>query len=378
MKLPSNLQQRYDQVVAKYPAISTDTFLRALLIYEGVNIDERTSFPDPFCYSELSFHLPHYFTVPVMAFMKPGAPFSILKTGPEAVNLLYQGKFVDQVEAFEERYYDLKKKTEPFYFFVYNPNGDLVLKLNPIQLCDFFQNSRGEMPCFFCFRNDMVQRFRNIKADDLIQQIIDTETAHDNLTTLKHVQEISIITGSYLNNDEYADEMVKLIGGLKRKLKRPDLRAVIGSHEGTGKEMYHRLKEAGVTHFTFAVESLDDSSRAQRMPNRKGRVPISEVLRDIESAVEVFGEDGVIVRLVAGLGDPLDTDFETKIKRIRSLGSRGQGPWWDVNIFIPFTHYHWRLFDKERPYTLDYVFEYYNIINRHVTPERKIRFKASA
>jgi hypothetical protein len=373
--LPSKLQEQYRSVASNYPHVTEENFARILLLYHGINYDGQSSFPDHFTHYELIFTVQRLSVLPVLTLFNPLSPFHLIKTNDEhKFALLYANQFVDYVPDFEQRPFDYQKE-EPFYFYVTEINGDLVLKLNPIQLCDFFQNARGELPCSFCFRNDMVQRFRNITAADLVTKIWAEESKRDHCQTLMSIDEISIVTGSYPNDAAYLSEVTTLVQGLKSKI-RPDLRVVVGSHEGKELATYQTLHQAGVTVFAFPLESLDDRIRPTKMKNRKGLVPIQAMEANIQKAVSVFGTDGVILRLVMGIGDELDAQFVERVTRLSQLGG-GRGAWWNLNVYMPFTHYHWRLFTENRPFDLDYIFKYCDIINAHVPSERQIKFKVS-
>lgn len=371
----NNLDKWFQTIRNRFPNLTRENFNRLIMLYYGVNFNHKDSFPDPFTHYEIIYTAHTLSKDPVLTFWEPHSPFSFIETGiPGEKVLLYEGKYIDTVTNFEQKSFD-NKKPEPFYFYVREIKDELVLKLNPIQLCDFFQNPSGMRPCSFCFRNDMVSRFRNISAVDLVKLVIHTEQKRDNLKTLKSIDELSIVTGSYTNNDEYIDEISTLVKGL-RSLVSDSLRVVVGSHEGRGKTHYQKLKQAGVTVFAFPVESVDDAVRESQMNNRKGAVPIRAMLKYLKEAIHIFGEEGVIVRLVAGMGDKLTEDFTNTIKRISQMGTR-KGPYFNINEYMPFTHYHWRLFRSKRPFTLDYLFHYQHIINTYVPKERQLRFKIS-
>lgn len=368
------LNNWYSDIHDRYPYLTRENFHRLIMLFYGLDYKKQDSYPDPFTHYELIYTASRLSKIPVLTLLSARSPFSLRDLGNGGKKLLfYKQQFVDTVSDFEQRFFDMKKN-EPFYFYVREVNGDLVLKLNPIQLCDFFQNPDGMRPCSFCFRNDMVSRFRNIKAADLVKLIIDQEDKKDKMKTLKSIDEISIVTGSYQNDDQYVKEIAILVKGIK-PLVSSKLRVVVGSHEGRGKEMYQRLKEAGVSVFAFPVESLDDVVRKKEMKNRKGIVPMDRIITYIKEAVEIFGDDGVILRLVAGMGDRLTQEFEKRIEYISQLGENG--PFWNINEYMPFTHYHWRKFQKKRPFTLEYLFAYCNIINKYVPADRQIRFKIS-
>jgi len=359
----------------KHPLLSQENIARTLLITKGIHYKNQHSFPDHFSHYELLFTAKKISPLSVLTLLNQQSPFQLLDTGNSNEHvLLYDGEFLEIIQDYEQRLFDFKNHQDPFYFYVEEINGDLVLKLNPVQLCDFFQSTKGEMPCAFCFRNDMVQRFRNISAEELVKTILKEEKKRDNCEMLKSIDELSIITGSYKDNEEYISEICLLVESLKKYI-RPDLRVVIGSHEGTSKSTFQKFKEAGVTTFAFPIEMIDDSVRKIRMKNRKGLVPMDVLRKDIESAHALFGDSGVIIRLIAGMGDKLDATFENHVAEVASLGTAG--PLWNINIYMPFTHYHWNVFQKKQPYTLEYLFTYMEIINKYVPQDRQMRFKIS-
>lgn len=368
------LENKFLEKKEKYPYLSQDNFNRIKLMTSGLSYKNKDSYPDIHSRIEL-FYTPKRVTdFTLMTFYKPNSPFSLVDGGLDNNRvILYKNEFVAEVNDFEERLWDMRNE-EPFYFYVRELNGDLVLKINPVQLCDFFQNSRGVLPCSFCFRNDMVGRFRNISANDLIKKITKEEKEKNNYKDLQAVDEISIITGSYENDKNYLQELSVLVKGLL-KLVGHNVRVVAGSHEGKAKKTFQKMKHLGVTTFAFPVESMDDLVRSREMRNRKGVVKIIELEQSIKDGIEVFGDDNIIVRLVAGMGDELDSDFRSRVKRISSFGKNG--PIWNINIYMPFTHYHSKVFQKNPPYTLDYLYEFMSIINENISLERQMRFKVS-
>jgi hypothetical protein len=363
----------YSQSVReKYPFLTDENIFRMSLLYEGVNCNDQDSYPDTFRHYELIFTVPSRTSFALLTFLNPQSPFHLIDTSLTEKTLLYNGEYIGIVPDYEQRAFDFRNH-EPFYFYVEEVNGDLVLKLNPIQMCDFFVNLHSK-PCTFCFRADTVKRFRNIAAADLVKMVIEEEQKRDGGRTLRSIDEISIVTGSYLTDEEYIREMVTLVSGVKSYI-RPDLRVVVGSHEGKGKKNYKVLQKAGVTVFAFPVESLDDRVRKTGMANRKGDVSMDYIRTYIDEAVDTFSEDGVIIRVVAGMGDALNDQF---IGTVRDIATKyRKSPYWNVNIYMPFTHYHWYRFQKKHPYDLDYIFKYSNIINQFVAVDRQIRFKIS-
>lgn len=364
-------------ILIKYPHLTEENVYRTLLLYHGLNFESQTSYPDHFTHYEIFYTPSSLTTFPVLTFLKPDSPFRLISNDRlgNSHTLVYEDEYVDTIHDYEQRFFDFRKP-EPFYFYVKEVNGDLVLKLNPIQLCDFFQNTRGMLPCSFCFRNDMVQRFQNLTAQELVDNIWSEEQKNDNLATLKGIDEISIVTGSYTSDDEYLEAIHTLVTGIKPKID-PHLRVVVGSHEGKGLSTYHALKSSGVTVFAFPIESLSDDVRKTQMRNRKGTVPMTDIIANVASAVDVFGADGVIIRLVAGMGDRLDDSFIETVQTLSNIGRTGQSPLWNINQYMPFTHYHWRLFQNKPPFDLDYLLHYSDIINQFVPQERQIRFKVS-
>lgn len=368
----NSFQVFLQSIKKRYTFLTEENIFRMLLLYYGVNYNNLDSYPDSFRHFELIFNVPAYSSFALLTFLNPQSEFKLLDTSPTDKTLIYKGEYIGKIVDYEQRLFDFRKH-EPFYFYVEEVNGDLVLKLNPIQLCEFFV-SHNAKPCAFCFRSDTVKRFRNISALDLVRQVIDEEEKKDGGKMLKSIDEISIVTGSYTDDEIYLQEMVTLVSGLKTYI-RPDLRVVIGSHEGKGKKMYEELKKAGVTVFAFPVESVDDNVRHKNMANRKGSISIKQIQQYIDEAVDVFSEEGVIVRLVAGMGDTLNDEFKKTIKAIATKYNKS--PFWNINIYMPFTHYHWHMFQKKRPYDLEYILNYSNIINEFVPLERQIRFKVS-
>jgi hypothetical protein len=371
--LSTKLQQQFNQIHQEFPHLTEENYARIMLLFYGLDNQKQESFPDHFTHYELIFTVPRLSSVPILNLLNPDSPFQLIKVDEHTHALLYEQQFVDYIHDYEQRPFDFRKQ-EPHYFYVTEINGDLVLKLNPIQLCDFFQNPRGELPCGFCFRNDMVQRFTNLSSQELVNMIWKKEAAKDNCATLKHINEISIVTGSYLTDDDYVKEISALVNGLKPKINK-DLRVVVGSHEGKSRQCFEQLQQAGVTVFAFPIESLDDHIRQTEMKNRKGNIPTAEILTSVKHGLDTFGADGAIIRLVAGMGDALDQEFVKKVAEIAQY--KDQAPFFNINQYMPFTHYHWRLFQKKRPYSLEYMFKYMDIINQFIPIERQMRFKVS-
>ncbi len=369
------LTTRIKNIQHSFTHLSEENIVRSLLLSEGVSVDDKTSFPDPFIHHELIFTPFPYSSFPVLTLYNPQSAFRLIPSGSVSTfTLLYRDEFLASITDFEDRVFDLRKP-EPHYFYVTEINGDLVLKLNPIQMCDFFQNKNHDKPCSFCFRSDMVKRFTNRTADQLLDNIWHHEKARDDCKTLMSIDEISLVTGSYSNNDRYVSEVTKLITGLKTKI-RPDVRVVVGSHEGKSQSTFETLRNAGVTHFAFPIESLDDSVRAKQMKNRKGIVEFDYLFESIKTAIKIFGADNIMIRLVAGLGDSLDSGFKQKVSALHRLIPCSAHSW-NINQYMPFTHYHWRLFQKQKPFDQEYLWRYYDIINSIVPKENLLRFKVS-
>ncbi len=373
--LPQKLHQWFEKIKPKYPHLTEENFGRILLLFHGLNYQQQTSFPDHFTHFELLFTAPRISSLGILNMFNPNSPFVLIDGGkPGEHILLFENQFVDTITDYEQRLFDFRKE-EPFYFYVTEVTGDLVLKLNPVQLCDFFLNSQGEQPCGFCFRNDTVKRFKNIDADALIKKILIEEKKKDNYKTLSSIDEISIVTGSYRNDDEYLGQISKLVQGLKAHVP-PNTRVVVGSHEGKGHDMFKKLQQAGVTVFAFPVESLDKDIRKKQMNNRKGQISVAETIANIKTGIDVFGPDGVIIRLVAGMGDQIDDQFRARIAEITRYSPQGI-PFFNINQYMPFTHYHWHLFQKNRPYDLEYMFQFCDTMNSMIPLERQVRFKVS-
>ena len=372
--IPLSLISVFAKVQNKYPYITPENFYRLQLLYYGLAVGNKTSFPNQFTRTELILTPKGLTSFPVMTFYKPHSPFKLINTSNNRhVAILYQDKFIAEAADFEARTYNLNTP-EPYYFFVREINGDLVLKINPIQLCNFYQSHKGDMPCEFCFRNDFITRYRNITAKNLINLIKREQKQYDNFRNLSLIDEISIITGTYHCDETYLKEISTLIQRLKG-LVSENIRIVVGSHEAKGQLAFEVLKKAGATTFAFPVESLDDHVRQRNMNNRKSNRLIEEIEQDLIAAHQIFGDDKVIIRLIAGIGDSLTDNFARRIKRLTKLWDKG--PLWNINVYMPFTHYHTQKFSKTPPYNLDYLYHYCSIINQYVRPERLIRFKIS-
>jgi len=373
--LPLKLLKHYESIHDQFPHMTEENFGRIMLLFHGLNYMGQDSFPDHFTHYELILTVPKLSKLSVLTMLNADSPFKLVDSGEARKHiLLYENQFVDYVTDYEQRLFDFRNP-DPFYFYVEELNGDLVLKLNPIQLCDFFQNPHGELPCSFCFRNDMVQRFKNVNAKQLVEMITTEEKKKDNYKMLSAIDEISVVTGSYLHDDDYVDEISEMIQGLLPFVK-PNIRVVVGSHEGKGTVNFEKLKANGITVFAFPVESLDEVVRKRDMKNRKGAISVEDSLANIRDGLDVFGPEGVIVRLVAGMGDTLDDTFINRIKDIATYSPKGI-PFFNINQYMPFTHYHWRLFKTKRPYNLEYMFKFCDTINSMIPVERQIRFKVS-
>jgi hypothetical protein len=359
--------KEFDSVRKKYPTITFEQFIRIQLLYFGINDNGKDSFPDPTSHIELIVEIPDIMSIPVLTFLSPKSPYQLIRSNSTQV-LLKGTDRVGEVTSFEERLFNTRN-TEPFYFYVKEVNGDLVLKLNPQQLCRFFVD-RNQKPCVFCFRTDAVGRFRNIKAIDLVKQIKEKELKKDNLSTLRAIDEISLITGTYENDEVYLQEMDMLIRGVQSMIGRP-VRTVVGSHEAKGPQSLERLKKSGATVFAFSVETLTDEARKKSMQNAKGKRPMKELLEDIRESIRIFGENGTIIRLVLGI-EVLNRDSIGIIEDISRLN-----PIWNLNIYMPFTHAHWTQFTRTRPYTPDDLYAWCHTFNTYIKPDRFMRFKVS-
>lgn len=358
----------YNKVAEKYPHLTKEQFDRIGLLVHGLNDSGRTSFPDLTHHTEVIFDIPGRSDIPMLSFLNPDSPYLVHNTAGGDRIVTKNGQSVGRIGVYEERIFDTKIH-DPWHFFVKEVNGDLVLKLNPQQLCRFFV-VRGEKPCEFCFRADTVGRFRNIKAADLVRLIDSEEQKKDGGRLLRSIDEISIITGTYDTEEEYLSEMDTLVRGVTGLVSRP-VRTVVGSHEARGKKSLERLKQSGVTVFAFSVEAVSDRSRKTMMNNPKGTRSITEVIGDIGIATELFGEDGAIVRLVIGL-EPFGPEVVDRIIEIARYN-----PLWNLNVYMPFTHYHWTQFARRRPYAVEELYAFMNVFNPVVSQSRQIRFKIS-
>jgi len=366
--MSKSLEKLYRQTVIKYPYLTKDNFYRILFLSHGINHDSWDSFPDPRTRIEVMLSLKNVSDIPLIVLLKPNSPFRLIDSG-KTKTVLYNNEYLDEVTFYKQTVFNLDRP-EPFYFFVREINDDIVLKLNPIQLCDFYKGSSEDSPCNFCFRNDAVSRFKNINSQELIGRIIGSESKNKS-GNLKRTDEVSIITGTYNNDKEYLREICKLVKGIK-KIVPKQARVVVGSHEAKTKNDFRLLKESGVSDYAFPVESFSDLVRDKNMRNRKGRVLIDKIIRSIGYSVEIFGADHVIVRMIAGLGDLLNSGFRDKIKYVASLGPR-----WNINIYMPSTHALYKVSEKKPLFSVDYLFEYCSIINSMVPKEKQVRFKIS-
>lgn len=369
------LIKQFIETKKKFPYLTKENYFRILLLINGINFQSLDSYPDNFTRQELIFSIPEVSNIPVLTLLNPNSSFKIFENSDYKTEILfYENEYVCTISDLEITSYNLNN-IEPFYFFVKEINGDLVLKINPIQMCNFFQSSEGSLPCIFCFRNDMVSRFNNINAKNIINLI----KAKEKLNKFKYLNitdEISLITGSYRNDKEYFQEISAIIQGIKPYVPKK-CRIVVGSHEVKMKENYVKLKRIGVTDYAFSIESLDDTIRKKYMKNRKGIIPVSFLIENIKDAIDVFGEDKVIIRLVIGIGDRLDDNLKRIVQLISNMGKTKKGPRWNINIFMPFTHWHWRIF-KEKPFfDINYLFEYISILNHFVKQDKFYRFKIS-
>lgn len=372
--MSKKLDALFQHVIQTNQFLTEENFFRILLLYYGINYEGRHSFPNPFFRIEVICSLRSKSSFPLLLFFRPLSPFRLIDSGTKNQKvLLYENEYVDQVTQYEETEFDMRQK-EPFYFYVTEVNGDTVLKLNPIQLCVFFQNSYGNLPCSFCFRNDMVSRFSNVTSKRLISSLLQEKKQYPNRLT--QVNEVSIITGSYKNDEEYLKEMVFLVKAVKKIIPK-SARITVGSHEAKTHKTFLALRLAGVTDYTFPIESFSDTIRKKDMKNRKGTIPIRSVIEDIKNAITVFGKDRIIVRCVAGMGDPLNVTFQNTIATIATLGKDKKGPRWNINIYMPFTHYHMRLFEKKPIFDPFYLFSYCSTINEYVDSNQFVRFKIS-
>jgi hypothetical protein len=354
--MDKELEKLFIKTRIKYPFITKENFYRILFLYFGVDYKSQQSFPDNITRIESIFSISKS-SFPVLVFLNPQSPFKLVDSGTTNHKvILYKNKYFDETFDYEQTLFNLKM-CEPFHFFTKELGNKIVLKLNPIQLCDFYKN-KNEKPCSFCFRNDMIKRFKNTGSKLLIKSILKNDKEK-----LKQIDELSIITGTYDNDSQYLNEITDLIKGLKKFISK-NCRIVVGSHEAKTKKHYEVLKKSGVNVFTFSIESLDNNIRKKLMQNRKGNIPVEFVLQNIKDAIEVFGEENVIVRLVAGLGDDLNTNFIKYVKQISKFSKHNIGPVWNIDIYMPLTHFQFEMFKKRPIIDLEYLFNYCSIINQ--------------
>jgi hypothetical protein len=373
IKMNKKLEEWNKTTLEKYPYLTRENFYRILFLHYGINYNFQSSFPDPFSRIEAIFSSPLVSSFSLLVFLNPNSPFKLIDSGTTGHKvILYDNKYFGETNDYKQNVFNLRVE-EPFYFFTKELNNDLILKLNPRQLCAFFKNQIGDMPCNFCFRNDMANRFKNITATELIKEIIKKENT-DNYAKLKKQNEVSIITGSYNDDEEYLEEVGILVYNIK-KLISNNCRIVVGSHEAKTKEVFLKLKKFGVTNFAFSVESLSDKVRQREMRNRKGNIKTKTIMQNIKDAIKIFGENNIVVRLITGLGDKLDKEFREKIAFISSLGENKKGPIWNIDVNMPLTHYHYNLMNKKR-INIEYLFEFCSIINEFAG-KRMLKFKIS-
>lgn len=367
-----NLALIQKKILNQYPSLTAENFIRINILYYGISYQDKSSFSDTFRRKELVIQLKRLASKPLLTFLNPNSPFKVIHVSQEIKVILYKNKYIDDVVRFELKTFDMRNN-EPFYFFVKEINSDIVLKINPIQLCEFFKPSNKDQPCSFCFRKDMTTRFKNINIKSLVKFLLNKEKSNK-FKYLRIIDELSIITGTFKNDDLYFKEISYLIKSLKKYIPA-EARVVVGSHEVKGKEIFKKLKQIGVTDYAFSVESISDKMRGTNMKNRKGRVKMAEITKNIKYAIQVFGENHVIIRLVAGLGDPIH-DLKEMILKISKLGDR-KGPLWNINVYMPFTHYHWHLFQTNKLFTIDYLYRFLSTMNEQVDKDRFYYFKIS-
>jgi hypothetical protein len=369
-----DLRDEYQQILYDFPYLTEENFLRILILFYGINYNQQISFPNLSTRIEVTFFSQQISNIPFLVFLKPNSPFTLIDSGTNNHKvMLYKNKYLAEVNDFEQTNINLKL-TEPFYFFVREINNDIVLKLNPIQCCYFYRNNNNQ-PCNFCFRNDFISRYHNISSKKLLELIYQKESA-SKFQKFKKINEVTIITGTYDSENNFLQEMEILIKGIK-KIVPKNCRITIGSHEIRSKDMLLKLKYSGASDCTIPVETFIDSVRKKEMKNNKGLLSSESILTNIKETIDVFGEDHVIVRLIAGLGNPINQTFINKIQLINQMGKSKNGPLWNINIFIPFTH---NQFNQTKNYSksnLNYLFSFCSIINQYIISSRLIKFKIS-
>jgi radical SAM protein (TIGR04043 family) len=161
------------------------------------------------------------------------------------------------------------------------------------QNCYYQQTGQA---CKFC----AVQYWWNAMPQKQPEQIAETIGAAYDEGAVKHV---SLTTATLNTPDKGLTDLVKTAELVRERADIPVMLEfeAVSDHELVA-GLLRRAKESGVTTVSVNIECCDEQLREDIMP-AKGKIPVSEYIKNWEICRDIFGQNEVSTTIVAGIGE---------------------------------------------------------------------------
>jgi biotin synthase-related radical SAM superfamily protein len=179
--------------------------------------------------------------------------------------------------------------------------------------------AEGDNPCTFC-------AYRNAWAQEGDKDPVDIGETVEAAVQEGVVDHVSITTGTLPTVDK---GLQGIIDAAKEISKRVDIPIKCSFEPQKDLEILDEAYAAGIDVVSINIECFDEKTRAEVLPNAKGKTPFDKYFNNLDRCVELFGKNQIFSVVPLGLGDP----DEVTLKGCDLISSHDVIPW--VEPFHP-------------------------------------------
>ncbi|OUJ18227.1 Biotin synthase-related protein radical SAM superfamily [Methanonatronarchaeum thermophilum] len=239
---------------------------------------------------------------------------------------------------FKGKEIELKIRRNPEYYTKKTSKGQSMKKLALLhgvnclgttiyQKCRFFDEGNE---CRYCAIEETLKDRSTVKEKDINEL---TEVARE--ARKENITHMTVTTGVPPQEDYIIERLVELAKTVKKNVNMQIHAQLLPP----GKENLEKLWSAGIDTIGLHLETWDEDIFKKVCPG-KAEIGRRKFVKDIEHAVEIFGENQVSSFMIAGIGE---TD-ESILTGIKELSNRGCVPFLTPLHPLPGSH-----FEKRHP-----------------------------
>jgi radical SAM protein (TIGR04043 family) len=244
------------------------------------------------------------------------SPYHLVKTGSEW-----------EIHKENEKYVSLEMTPKPEFYLKETSNGMPMVKVATLGSPSHMNVVRtmrciyaeGDNPCTFC-------AYRNAWAQEGDKDPVDIGETVEAAVQEGVVDHVSITTGTLPTVDK---GLQGIIDAAKEISKRVDIPIKCSFEPQKDLEILDEAYAAGIDVVSINIECFDEKTRAEVLPNAKGKTPFDKYFNNLDRCVELFGKNQIFSVVPLGLGDP----DEVTLKGCDLISSHDVIPW--VEPFHP-------------------------------------------